>query len=285
MASAFRLPDQRGYTFDRPLAQLLTGKVPNRPLRVVVVGAHPDDPETGCGGTIAKLTRGGHEVTIVYLTRGEAGIKGGDHGTTACLRTAEAINAAEILGARPVFANQIDGNTSADAHHAESFTELLRSLEPDLVFSHWLHDTHRDHRTAAELTRAAWNALDHSFTLAYYEVMTGIQTYDFEPNVYVDVSSAEGEKRAAIYAHACQRPDRFYPFHVDMEKERGQEADFSRAEAFRVIRHGGLAPVIPFVNSGAVVSELCSQPSTPERHVGAIRGSIVSIGNVSASTI
>ncbi|HEX6908343.1 MAG TPA: PIG-L family deacetylase, partial [Terriglobales bacterium] len=45
-------------------------------LKIVVAGAHPDDPESGCGGTIALYTDLGHEVTILYLTRGEAGIKG-----------------------------------------------------------------------------------------------------------------------------------------------------------------------------------------------------------------
>ncbi|MBV9301678.1 MAG: PIG-L family deacetylase [Acidobacteriaceae bacterium] len=244
--AALRLPDQRGYVSDRDLEQLHGAKAWRHPLNIAVVGAHPDDPETGCGGTIAKLASDGHNVTIVYLTRGEAGIKGGDPCTTARLRTAEAIRGAEILGCRAVFANQIDGNTRVDGEHVECFTRLLHSLKPDLVFSHWPHDSHCDHRNAAELTRRAWEALGHSFTLAYYEVMAGIQTYDFEPNVYVDVSGTEGRKRAAIYAHACQRPDRFYPFHVDMEKERGEEAGVARAEAFHVVRQSGLAQVIPF---------------------------------------
>lgn len=246
MATALRSPDQRRYDSDLDIERFLGQRVPNRPLRVVVIGAHPDDPETGCGGTIAKLSGDGHQVTIIYLTRGEAGIKGGDCATTARLRTAEAIRAAQLLGATAVFADQIDGKTSAEREHAERFTELLRSLEPDLVLTHWQHDTHRDHRNSAELTRAAWEALNHSFTLAYYEVMAGIQTYDFEPNVYVDVSSTEQQKRAAVYAHVCQRPDRFYAFHVDMEKERGEEAGLPRAEAFRVVRQSVLAPVIAF---------------------------------------
>jgi LmbE family N-acetylglucosaminyl deacetylase len=246
MASAFRLPYQREYASDRDLKEFLGGRIPNRPVKVVVVGAHPDDAEAGCGGTIAKLTGDGHEVTIVYLTRGEAGIKGTDYKTAAGVRTAEAMNAAEILGARAIFANQIDGETSADAEQIERFTELLRGLQADLVFSHWPSDTHGDHRNAAELTRAAWDGLEHSFTLACYEVMAGLQTYDFQPNVYVDVSRTEEQKRAAIYAHVCQRPDRFYPFHVDMEKERGKEAGLSRAEAFQVLRPSCRAPVIPF---------------------------------------
>ena len=246
MASAVRLPHHRKYAFDGDLEEFLGRRIPNRPLRIIVVGAHPDDAEAGCGGTIAKLTGDGHEVTIIYLTRGEAGIKGSDYTSTARVRTAEAVNAAEILGARAIFANQIDGETSADARQVERFTELLRGVKADLVFSHWPHDTHSDHRNAAELTRAAWDALDHSFTLVHYEVMAGLQTYDFQPNVYIDVSSTEEQKRAAIYAHVCQRPDRFYPFHVDMEKERGNEAGLSRAEAFQVVSQSGLAPVIPF---------------------------------------
>jgi LmbE family N-acetylglucosaminyl deacetylase len=46
-----------------------------RPMRVVCTGAHPDDPETGCGGTLSRLLAAGHKVAIVYLTRGEAGVK------------------------------------------------------------------------------------------------------------------------------------------------------------------------------------------------------------------
>jgi hypothetical protein len=49
---------------------------PARALHVVCVGAHPDDPESGCGGTLARYAEKGHHVTIVYLTRGEAGIRG-----------------------------------------------------------------------------------------------------------------------------------------------------------------------------------------------------------------
>ena len=210
--------------------------VSNGHLKVVFVGAHPDDPETGCGGTIAKLVGDGHHVTVIYLTRGEAGLKSRDRITTARLRTAEALNAAEILGVDVVFANQIDGQTSADAEHSGHFTNLLRSLMPDIVFSHWQYDTHRDHQNVSKLTRIAWDALDRTFTLVYYEVMAGIQTYDFEPNVYVDVSGAEQKKRAAVYAHVSQNPDRFYPYHVNMEKLRGAEARLARAEAFFMVR-------------------------------------------------
>ena len=247
MASFSAVPSPYSYGSNRDLERMLGRPVnPGTRVHVVVIGAHPDDPETGCGGTIAKLTGDGHQVTILYLTRGEAGVRGSDHATTARIRTAEAIAAARMLGARAVFANQIDGQTSAAAGDCARFTELIRSLRPDVVLTHWPHDTHADHRNTAALTRTAWEALGHSFSLVFYEVMMGLQTYDFEPNLYVDVSETEDEKRLAIYAHACQRPARFYPYHVDMERTRGAEASLKRAEAFIVERHAGPAVVIPF---------------------------------------
>ena len=222
-----------------------TSTAPRR-LNVVCVGAHPDDPETGCGGTLAKLVAEGHRVSIVYLTRGEAGLKNGDRDTTSCVRTAEALRAAAVLGARALFANQTDGQTTTDRQHSLQFTALLASLQPDIVFTHWPLDTHRDHRNAAQLVYEAWESLEESFTLVYYEVMTGVQTHHFEPNCFVDISSTAGQKRSAIYEHVCQRPERFYPYHETMEKERGSEAQLPRAEAFVVVREKWPKPCLPF---------------------------------------
>jgi LmbE family N-acetylglucosaminyl deacetylase len=168
---------------DHDLERILGHPVSGRRLKIVVVGAHPDDPETGCGGTVASLTHDGHCVLVIYLTRGEAGVRGADHGTTARVRSREAQDAVEILGATAVFANQIDGRTTTTSEDSRCFTDLLGSLRPEIVFTHWPHDTHPDHRNTAELTRSAWEALGRAFTLVYYEVMTGIQTQDFPPNL------------------------------------------------------------------------------------------------------
>src|SRR5438034_6149532 len=83
-------------------------------LNVVCVGGHPDDPESGCGGTLARYSAAGHAVTVVYLTRGEAGIRGKPHEEAAAIRSAECEAACKILGVRPVFAGQIDGATVVD---------------------------------------------------------------------------------------------------------------------------------------------------------------------------
>ena len=62
---------------------------PSEKKKILVIGAHPDDPETGAGGTICLLTRAGHDVVCVYLTRGEAGIRGKTHAEAAAIRVAE----------------------------------------------------------------------------------------------------------------------------------------------------------------------------------------------------
>ena len=84
---------------------------PTHRMSIVCVGGHPDDPESGCGGTLALYAGLGHAVTVIYLTRGEAGIPGKSHEQAAAIRTAECEASCKILGARPVFAGQIDGAT------------------------------------------------------------------------------------------------------------------------------------------------------------------------------
>jgi LmbE family N-acetylglucosaminyl deacetylase len=217
-----------------------------RQLTVVCVGAHPDDPETGCGGTLARFVEAGHNVTLLYLTRGEAGIRGGEKNGTASIRSSESLNACDLLGCRALFAGQIDGDTSTEPEQSRRFTELLLSQQPDIVFTHWPIDTHRDHRNAAQLTYQAWQTSGEQFTLIYYEVMTGIQTHHFQPNCFVDVSETRDKKRSAIYAHTSQRPDRFVPYHDEMEKSRGREANLDRAEAFFVVREKLPKPYLPF---------------------------------------
>src|SRR5712692_7192332 len=82
-------------------------------LKIVCVGAHPDDPESGCGGTLARYAALGHAVTIVYLTRGERGVAGKSLDEAARIRTAECEAACRIIGAKPLFFGQIDGATKS----------------------------------------------------------------------------------------------------------------------------------------------------------------------------
>ncbi len=209
---------------------------PAKKLKVVVAGAHPDDPESACGGLIALYADAGHEVVNLYLTRGEAGISGKTHEEAAAIRTAEAEEACKILGARPVFAGQIDGAAEVTHKAYDDFTKILEAEKPDIVITHWPIDTHRDHRVIALLVYDAWLHCNKGFELYYFEVESGGQTQHFWPTHYVDITSVEPRKRKACYAHKSQDPvDGFYELHDQMNQFRGREAGVDFAEAF--IRH------------------------------------------------
>jgi LmbE family N-acetylglucosaminyl deacetylase len=201
-------------------------------LRVVVAGAHPDDPETGCGGTIARLSDVGHEVVILYLTRGERGIKGKTFEEAGRIRTAEAQKACEILKARPVFAGQVNGKVEVNYARYDEFLKLVQGEQPDVVFTHWPIDTHEDHRATSLLVYDAWLRMERKFALYYFEVMTGMQTSQFLPTHYVDITAMEARKRAACFAHASQNPEEFYAVHDQMNRCRGMELGTKYAEAF-----------------------------------------------------
>lgn len=221
----------------RPLeAAALKAREEGRRLNVVVVGAHPDDPESGCGGTIALYSGRGHNVTVIYLTRGEAGIPGKSAQEAAAIRTAESEKACAILKARPVFAGQIDGDTEVTPVRYAHFRTLLSAEQPDIVFTHWPIDTHRDHRAASLLTYDAWLDSGRQWDLYYFEVLQGEQTQVFQPSEFVDISAVSAEKKAACFAHTSQRPATdFWPQHEQMARFRGIECGVSEAEAF--VRH------------------------------------------------
>ena len=195
-------------------------------LKIIVAGGHPGDPEYGCGGTIARLTTLGHQVTLLYLN------DGGWPPTPPDIRIAEAKRACEILKARPLYANQQNGHAIVDNDHYEAYAKIIAAEKPDAVFTQWPIDNHRDHRAITMLTYDAWNNSKRSFALYYYEVSNGEDTLQFAPTHYVDISGAESAKRAACYAHASQTPDRYYKLQDDVAAFRGIESGYKRAEAF-----------------------------------------------------
>lgn len=211
----------------------------DKKLKIVCVGGHPDDPESGCGGTLALFAAGGNAVTIIYLTRGEAGITGKSHEEAASTRTKEALEACKILGTKPVFAGQIDGDTFMDNAWVQKIQGLLNDEKPDIVFTHWPIDSHKDHQIASLLTIQCWVRAQTKFDLYFFEVCTGEQTMIFKPTDYVNITDVQEQKRKALYCHVSQDPPGIYQCgHAAMEDFRGRELGVKAAEAF--IRMTGL---------------------------------------------
>jgi LmbE family N-acetylglucosaminyl deacetylase len=103
-----------------PLAA--AGSPAGRILKVVCVGAHPDDPESGCGRTLARYAELGHEVVVIYMTRGERGIRDTAADEAGRIRTREAEMACKLLKAKPVFFGLIDAATELTRTNVEGMT-------------------------------------------------------------------------------------------------------------------------------------------------------------------
>jgi len=172
-------------------------------------------------------------VTIVYLTRGEAGIPGKTHGDAAETRTMESLEACKILGAKAVFAGQIDGDTILNNDWVKKLQTLLTEEKPDIVFTHWPVDSHKDHQIASLLTIQSWMRVADKFALYFFEVCTGEQTMVFRPTDYVDITDMQEQKRKAVYCHVSQDPPSIYQCgHAAMEEFRGRELGVKAAEGF-----------------------------------------------------
>jgi LmbE family N-acetylglucosaminyl deacetylase len=206
--------------------QVASEQPAGRKLKVIVAGGHPGDPEYGCGGTVARFTSLGHEVVLLYLNDGAW------PPTSAPIRIAEAKRACEILKARPAYAGQVNGHAVVDNAHYEEYARIIGAETPDVVFTQWPIDNHRDHRAITMLTYDAWRLSKQEYSLYYYEVSDGEDTLQFSPTHYVDITETEPSKRAACFAHASQTPDRYYALQDQVAAFRGVEGGYKRAEAF-----------------------------------------------------
>ena len=211
----------------------VTAPSETKKLRIVCLGGHPGDPEFGCGGTMAKYSDAGHQVTFLYLTRGEASDPKKTYAEMAELRTKEAETACKILNATPKFAGQVDGNTVLDKDQNEKVAKLIMAEKPDILFTQWPVDGHPDHQVTGLLALTAWVRSGRAFHLYFYEVNTGVETMGFTPTDYVDITALRDRKKEAMFAHKTQDPVNTYnDYFKPLEEFRGLEAGVKAAEAF-----------------------------------------------------
>ena len=201
--------------------------------KALVIGAHPDDPETIAGGTMLILKSLGCEVVSIYLTGGEAGISGKDATQAAAIRHRESAEACRVMGIRHIFMDQVDGNAEVTKERYAQMKDIIEREKPDVVFTHWPIDSHRDHRVCSILVYDAWRQLDHSFDLYYAEAMSGLQSQNFVPTDYVNIDAVVDKKHEACLCHVSQgMPEILDKWHTVMERFCGLEFHCNAAEAF-----------------------------------------------------
>jgi LmbE family N-acetylglucosaminyl deacetylase len=195
---------------------------------ILAVGAHPDDVELGCGGTIAAASSFGKKVVVVFLTRGE---KSGDPHQ----RELESKKALGTLGVHDVFFGDFPDTEVPTSHKGVDFLEkIYESFKPDTVLTHTLNDTHQDHRQVAWLSLSAFRNVSR---LLGYE--TPRVTGSFCPNYFVDISGFVRSKWDALQCHHSQKDKRYlaYESMVNLASFRGSQVGLIAAEAFEVIRY------------------------------------------------
>jgi len=227
----------------------VTGGGARGTVEVLAIGAHPDDVELGCGGTLALLARRGRRVGIVHLTRGERGTRGTVEG-----RRREAEDAGRALGAVHVeLLDCGDGGLRTGPREEDALIAVVRRLRPELVLAPPPSDRHPDHGRAHELVAAACfyaglagrrlpgdeGGLPPHRPAAVFHYM---QHDPFEPRFVVDVSSVWETKRAAL---ACYRSQLHRPGETRDEGDgepmtKVASREFSLAMEGRA-RHFGLA--------------------------------------------
>ena len=157
----------------------------DRPLRLLCVGAHSDDLEIGCGGTVLEWLSGGRSLEICWVVLSAEGPRGDEARSSARELLQGATASRVVIGDFP--------DCYFQARYADVkafFEELKTEIEPDVVFSHRLDDRHQDHRLAAELT---WNTWRNHLILEYE-----IPKYEGDlstPTVYIPLSAPTAQRK------------------------------------------------------------------------------------------
>lgn len=227
-------------------------------MKVLALGAHPDDIEIFMFGTLAAYAAQGAELTFAIATDGAKGGKG-DPNVLARVRREEAAAAAALLGATLHFLDFPDGELVADAALIASLKALIRDTAADLVITHAPNDYHADHRALSDGVRIA---ASFAVPVLHADTMGGT---GFSPTHYVDISAYRDIKTQAIRAHRSQRPEQYVDrARVQNEFRAGQcnSTPGSLAEAFR------FEPTFPFADIRALLPAAPPvRPVTPQTNV------------------
>lgn len=208
----------------------------HRPRRVLAIGAHPDDLELACGGTLARLADAGHEIHALVMSDGAVG---GD----AATRPGEAYAGARFMGLEDCRVVGLPDTrlTDHDQQMIKVIEDKIKTFNPDLVLTHSRHDLHQDHAAVHAATLRAGRR--HPAILCYESPSV---TADFAPQVFVDIDDYVQAKAAAVQIHHDQsdKPYMSAKSLAAMSTFRGSQARLGSAEGFEAVRVNAFSGVL-----------------------------------------
>ena len=212
-------------------------------MRILALGAHPDDLEIYCYGLLAACKSRGDELHLAVATDGAAGVVSGRDDSLAERRAAETKSALSPL-ATPSMLGLPDGALSGTAGGRQVVHDHITNVSPDLIITHAPEDYHTDHRA---LSSWVTELAGFSCPVLYADTLMGV---GFVPEYYVDITIWQAEKRSAILAHTSQMPERFSNGAALLNRFRAAQCnapDGHYAEAYRS------APRFPFADIRAIL--------------------------------
>lgn len=147
-------------------------------MRYLFIGAHQDDIEYSCGGTVLRLIDARSEVFIAVISNGASSLNG-----TLAERENEQKKAFEYSNAKRLLTlGYADGEISANAQTVGEIGKMISDIQPDVVFTHYPDDSHQDHRAVAAIVKSATR---RKCSLVYYDSFSSV---NFKPNLFVDIT-------------------------------------------------------------------------------------------------
>jgi len=220
-------------------------------MRILAIGAHPDDLEFLCAGTLAKCAKRGHEVFMAVATNGNAGSIIHSREQIADIRHQEALAAAELIGAHLIWLDFPDEFLFDNQESRLKFTEAYRQARPDVVLGHSFNDYHPDHVMAGWLTWACRMMCNVKLIetesppcdkIPHNYFMDTIGSLGFQPSEYVDITDTFDLKMQMLNKHASQAGFLKHMFGIThnefvetIARKRGAEVGCAYAEAFRPV--------------------------------------------------
>ncbi len=201
-------------------------------MKVMFVGAHPDDAEIYSFGTLFAYADRGAEIVLVLATAGEGGLTArSKHQELQATRLEEAERAAAMLLGRIVVLGFADGGLApARIPLLQRLIELITLEKPDVILTHSPNDYHSDHRILSTAVALAASELVPVF---FIDNMKG---RNFTPTHYVDITPFQKQKMLALRQHQSQRPRRYVMAATALAHDRGFEASGKQSALAEALR-------------------------------------------------
>lgn len=209
-------------------------------MKILAIGAHLDDIEIACGGTLAKAVEAGHTVKVLIMSKSGYTNKEGKLQRSDEVAVKEGIEALNTLGVQDI--EILDFPTKDIPFQSDvvnSIDVCMSNFNPDIIFTHHPFDTHQAHEGVAKATIAAARRKN---TVFFYEPITpsGRSYVPFKPSLYVDIEKSLDKKIASLRCHKSE----YNKFGAEDWVEgvrcrcgfRGYEIGKKFAEAFEILR-------------------------------------------------